>query len=291
MSTDRMSFDEACSELGISEAELEHIVAAGEIASIKEGDALLFKSDVVQKFKEQRDSEPSILLADDEINLLEDDVEEIDLLGDDEATTPVGVPGESAEKGDLIEISLDDDGGLPDLDLDADEPTVAADTDVVLVKGSGGGDDDTMLDMDGLLEEESESATPVLGAADDDGLLDTDLLDLAGDTDPFSADTAEGSELDDLAEQGALLRGGGPRVMQMKRKKSDAWWSLTLAAAAILLILPLGIMTNLVFTSSSEAAHDVSPAGAYTWITDSNVLQGAVETVADFWGDLFKVGG
>jgi hypothetical protein len=50
-------------------------------------------------------------------------------------------------------------------------------------------------------------------------------------------------------------------------------------------------MTNLVFTSSSEAAHDVSPAGAYTWITDSNVLQGAVETVADFWGDLFKVGG
>jgi len=287
MSTDRMSFDEACRELGMSDAELEHIVAAGEIASIKEGDTLFFKSDVVQKFKEQRDNEPSILLADDEINLLEDDVEEIDLLGEDEGTTPVGVPGESAEKADSTEISLEDDGGLPDLDLDADESIVPAGAEVVVVKGQGGGqgseDDDTLLNMDGLLEEESESTTPVLDASDDDALLDTDLLDLAGDTDPFSADTAEGGELDDLAEQGALLRGGGPRVMQMKRKKSDAWWSMTLAAAAIVLILPLGILMNLVFTTSQDSEAGLSPEGSYTWITEYNVLEGPVEAVADFF--------
>jgi hypothetical protein len=275
MSTDRMRFDEACRELGISKAELEHIVAAGEIASIKEGDTLFFNSDVVQKLKEQRDSEPSILLTDDEINLLEDDVEEIDLLGDDEGTTPA----ESADPADGAEISLKDDA-LPDLDLDVSE----ADADVVVVKGAeqGSEDDEILLDMDGLLEEESESTSPVL-ETEDDTLLDTDLLDLTGETDPFSADTAEGTELDDLAEQGALLRGGGPRVMQMKRKKSDAWWTVTLAVAAILLILPLGILTNLVFTTSPDAEAGLSPTGAYTWITDYNVLQGSIEAVADFF--------
>ena len=275
MSTDRMRFDEACRELGISKAELEHIVAAGEIASIKEGDTLFFNSDVVQKLKEQRDSEPSILLTDDEINLLEDDVEEIDLLGDDEGTTPA----ESADPADGAEISLKDDA-LPDLDLDISE----ADADVVVVKGAeqGSEDDETLLDMDGLLEEESESTSPVLEAGDDT-LLDTDLLDLTGETDPFSADTAEGTELDDLAEQGALLRGGGPRVMQMKRKKSDAWWTVTLAVAAILLILPLGILTNLVFTTSPDAEAGLSPTGAYTWITDYNVLRVSIEAVADFF--------
>ena len=275
MSTDRMRFDEACRELGISKAELEHIVAAGEIASIKEGDTLFFNSDVVQKLKEQRDSEPSILLTDDEINLLEDDVEEIDLLGDDEGTTAA----ESADPADGAEISLKDDA-LPDLDLDVSE----ADADVVVVKGAeqGSEDDETLLDMDGLLEEESESTSPVL-ETEDDTLLDTDLLDLTGETDPFSADTAEGTELDDLAEQGALLRGGGPRVMQMKRKKSDAWWTVTLAVAAILLILPLGILTNLVFTTSPGAEAGLSPTGAYTWITDYNVLQGSIEAVADFF--------
>src|SRR5262245_23170308 len=88
MNTERMSFDEACRELGISEAELEQLVAAGEIASIKDGDTLFFKKDVVRKFKKSRESDPTILLADNDINLLDDDME-IDLLkGDEESPTP-----------------------------------------------------------------------------------------------------------------------------------------------------------------------------------------------------------
>ena len=68
MNSERMSFDEACRELGVTEAELENLVAAGEIASLKEGDTLYFKKEVVRKFKKSRDSEPTILLADEELS-------------------------------------------------------------------------------------------------------------------------------------------------------------------------------------------------------------------------------
>ena len=72
----RLKFEEACAELGISEAELEQLVARGEIASVKEGDSLFIKREVLESYKSQSD-EPAILLSDEEINLLEDD--DIDL--------------------------------------------------------------------------------------------------------------------------------------------------------------------------------------------------------------------
>ena len=46
-----MSFEEAARELGISEGELEKLVASGEIASTKDGDSLLFKKEAIDNYK------------------------------------------------------------------------------------------------------------------------------------------------------------------------------------------------------------------------------------------------
>lgn len=306
MNIERMSFDEASRELGITEAELESLVAAGEIASVKDGDTLFFKKDVVRKFKKQRESEPTVLLADDEINLLEDDaVEEIDLLaGDDEGTTPIksaaGVSSTMSAgqgKDDIPEISLDDDldGKLPELDLDsADElddiqivqKKAREPSSVSAGRGSHAGSDEgdeTLLNLDGILEEDSEATTPVPGDAADATMLDTDLLDLSGDADPFNADTAEETSAADLTEAGTLLRGGGARVMQMKRKAANPLVTVFLALAALVLILPLGILTNVIFASSQDAKTGAPPKDAYTWIHDMNIFQGPVESIADFF--------
>ena len=78
-----MSFEDACRELGISQAELEQLVAAGEIASMKDGEAICFKPEVVKLYKESK-GDPMVLLADEDLSLLEGDIEEIDLLGFDD---------------------------------------------------------------------------------------------------------------------------------------------------------------------------------------------------------------
>jgi excisionase family DNA binding protein len=283
MTPERMSFDEACRELGVTEAELEQLVAAGEIASIKEGDTLYFKKEVVRKFKKTRESEPTILLADEEINLLETD--ELDLLAD-EGTTPQKV---AAKAGDRIDLSLDDEG-LPEIDLGKDESRteirkkvteeVVVKKDKKAIEDTG---DETLLNLDGLLEDDSEATTPVPESVDDSTLLDTDLLDLGGgDADPFGSDTVEETAVD-LTEPGTLLRGGGARVMQMKRKESHAPWTIALALAALVLLLPLGVLTNLMFAHSPEATEGVPPDSRSSWIQNWNVLEGPVQMVADMF--------
>lgn len=330
MNTERMSFDEACRDLGVSEAELEQLVAAGEIASIKEGDTLFFKKDVVRKFKKSRESEPTILLADDDINLLDDEAG-IDLLGSEEEsptprkTVPVGSAGGSsgpstnrpggrgagkpgaAKKGDTkkesgkktakepaeperVEISLEDDA-LPEIDLgEGDGSIETKKLEEVSVRGEKRGEesDETLLNLDGLLEDDSEVTTPVPeGAVEDDStLLDTDLLDLGGESDPFTSDTVEETQAGGLTEQGTLLRGGGARVMQMKRKQSNAAWTAVLAVAGLLLLLPLGVMTNLMFLHSADAKEGMPAKGSYSWITEfpaSDLVHSLVTGVADIF--------
>ncbi len=291
-----MSFDEACRELGITEAELESLVAAGEISSVKEGDTLFFKKDVVRKFKKQREIEPTILLADEELNLLDDGaVEEIDLLaGGDEGTTPVKPPAKAGSpaasghgKGPEVSIEADAlDEGLPELNLEDVEIVQKRSGEEAAVNASKepeGEGEETLLNLDGILEDDSEATTPVPGDAADATMLDTDLLDLSGESDPFSADTAEETSASDLTEAGTLLRGGGARVMQMKRKTANPFEAVGLALTVLVLILPLGILTNIVFGSSEESKTGVPPKDAYSWITDYNFLQGAVEGVADFF--------
>lgn len=288
MNTERMSFDDACRELGVTEAELEQLVAAGEIASIKDGDTLFFKREVIRKFKKSRESEPTILLADEEVSLLDGD--EIDLLeaDDDEGTTPTkkgATPAAAPKRAtEPMEISLDDDVGLADLVLE--EEGAAKATPASKKRPAAGkrapadAGDETLLNLDGLLEDDSEATTPV-PSVDDSTLLDTDLLDLGGEGDPFSSDTVE-ETASDLTEQGTLLRGGGARVMQMKRKTSHAAWTVALALSCLVLILPLGVLMSLMF-AQSEASKGGSLPAATSWVKKFNILEGPVEAIADMF--------
>jgi hypothetical protein len=290
MDIERMSFEEASRELGMTEEELEQLVAAGEIASLKEGDTIFFKKSVVQKFKKTRQAgSPTILLSDDEIDLLG---EELEISGDEEAKTPQAAP--AGEKPGRIEISLDDDLGLEDLDLTGAD-RAAQETKEFAPAGKAKpaakkpdlSDDETLLNLDGLLEEDSEGTTPVPVAAEgsDSTLLDTDdILDIEGmgaSSDPFAADTVEEGSATELTEPGTLLRGGGARVMQMKRKSSHAPFTVVLAIACLVLLLPIGVVTNLLFVHQPQTEAKGSPRQeAYGWIMEYNFLDSAVEGVA-----------
>jgi len=290
-----LSFDQAARELGITEEELEQLVAAGEIASIKDGNTLHFKKEVVSKFKQKRE-ESDILLSDDVLDLQDEEpVEEIDLLSDDdEGTTPLKPVAEEkpakAEVGatagaepEVDELSLDD---IPSLDLDSNDEleSISIGSDAESKPGSES-DDETLLNMDPILEEDSEATTPVPSESDDPTLVDTDAMgisgDLADDSDPFSADTAEETSASDLTEAGTLLRSGGARVMQMKRKSGSPWPTLFLGVAALLLLLPLGILVNVIFASSEETKK-VSSTSA-SWVTEYNFLESTVESLADMF--------
>ena len=281
----------------MTEEELEQLVAAGEIATIKEGDTLYFKKDVVSKFK-QRKEDSSILLSDDEINLLDDSgVEEIDLLADDDATdetptpsrpqTPSKSPAPSKPKTadeDDLEISLDSDDDIPSLNLDSDDELAGLETtsrpENAPHEGSTEGDE-TLLNMDSLLEDDSEGTTPIPVDGEDTMLLDTDGLDLSDDSDPFNSDTSEETGTTDLVETGTLLRSGGARVMQMKRKSGSPAMTVLLALSVLLLLLPLATLTHLVFASSAESKTGAAPKDSFGWITEYNFLEGTVEAIAD----------
>lgn len=337
-----MSFEEACRALGISEGELEALVAAGEIASIKEGDTLFFKPDVVQRFKDAGEDDGTILLSDEEIPLLEDDdVEEIDLLAfDDEETSPtepapvaaaepeaatpeiasvedISLGGGDAEEislddveeisledddDDVIKIDLEDDDELPEIDLGlGDELELEPETsdlgagrpdetaDLVSLSGDA---EETLLNMDGLLEEESESTTPIAAGLDDDllggdlgddTLLDTEL-DFGEETDTFEVDTVDDLAAD-LTEEATLLRGGGARVMQMKKKESNVAMSIVLALSALILLAPIAVLANTIYLRyvppSGDTAAAIPPADNHKWVVEYNPLGGAIEGIAD----------
>jgi excisionase family DNA binding protein len=153
-----MSFEEAARELGISEGELEKLVASGEIASTKDGDSLLFKKEAIDNYKNQGEAE--IILSDDDLNLLDDDDDEIDF---------------------GIDLSGGDDAA--DEDAASDLPDIAAEDDDAPIG------DETVLDVESLLsDDDSEGTTPIPGSDDsgedslgDETLLDTDILDLGDD--------------------------------------------------------------------------------------------------------------
>jgi excisionase family DNA binding protein len=291
--TDRLSFEEAARELKISENELEQLVASGEISSIKQGDALFFKRSAVDSFKKKAPtSDQQILLTDDELNLLEDEGEVdfgIDLDAAAEGTTPVTEeaapktpprPAKGARgKTERLDVPVDDAFELPEISLETD----AEKTGVL-------SSDDTVLNLGGILEEEAEGTTPVSSAAPaakkaagrkkapskpaevtaglgDETLLDTDLLDLGEDADAFELDTTEDTLLD-ATEEGTLLRGGGARVMQMKRKESHLAFTVLLLLTGLVLLLPLSVLCSFVFLErpASEIVSDRPGARSYEWI-------------------------
>ena len=252
-----MSFEEAASELGISAEELSKLVASGEIASTKDGDDLLFKKEAIDNYKNP--GEVEIVLSDDDLNLLEDDEEEIDFGidisdGDDEEDVSGGSEAADEATEDL-EISLDDGGPVGD---------------------------ETVLDVESLLDDDdSEGTTPIPGSEDsstadtdmgDETLLDTDILDLGDeDADTFELDTTEDTLLDPT-EEGSLLRGGGARVMQLKKRKSHAAWTVLLSFAALALLVPLAVLLATVYnedlTNDRGEYIEAKKVHAQQWIQD-----------------------
>ena len=277
-----MNFEEAAKELGISEEELEKLVASGEIASTKDGDNLLFKKEAIENYKNQGDAE--IVLADDELNLLDDDDDEIDFGidlsdGDDAAAEVADIAAEDLGE---LEISLDDDAG-----------------------GSVG--DETVLDVESLLDDDdgdSEGTTPIPGAEDsssadtdlgDETLLDTDILDLGDDdADTFELDTTEDTLLDPT-EEGTLLRGGGARVMQMKKRKSHAAWTVLLSFAALALLVPMAVLLATIYnenlTNDRGEYYEANKVHSQAWIKEYAGKSGkegvrkAVHGLADMFVD------
>jgi len=306
---DRLNFDEACKELQVSEDELEQLVANGEIASIKDGDTFYFKRDVISQFKKNRKTEPTIILADEDMELL-DVMEEIDLeprekatgkpaSGGPRATEVLPMSGSAGErKGAEEEISLE----LPGSEAPLHEP----ETEPVALPAAGEAPDDTVLNLDGLLEDDgSEGTTPipgteisaridevsditVEGSVSDETLLDTDLLEIGEEEDSFKLDTTADETLTEPTEA-TLLRGGGARAMQMKRKRSHAGLTVVLALTAVVLLVPLGISLNTLYvTAIGTDTVLTGPKGGpqvYKWVLDCSDMAGKwwVEWIADLF--------
>lgn len=309
----RLTFEEACRELHMSEDELEKLVAAGEIASIKEGDTLFFKPEVVEQFKKSRQTEPNIILSDDELDLLDGvdelSIDDIEVAPAGEEAAPVAASGDdvSLEDLDLSDLSLEDDtaGDTAAAGVAADDET-ADDFAELSLEGleepetaAAETGDDTVFNLDGLLEEESasEATTPVPGTdvgdldldsdtsdditleasvSDDDTILDTDVLDLEGE-DSFELEpTAE----DDIAgDASTLIRGGGARVMQMKRVKGHPIMTSVVLVTAIFLMIPMAVLTNVYFYDKESAPQPSKKI----WVEDHHYgLKGFIESGSDF---------
>ena len=187
------------------------------------------------------------------------------------------------------ELSLDDEG-LPEIDLDLDSDLVAEGADVETADVVSD-DDETLLNMEGLLEEEAETTTPLADAPlgddllgddlGDDTLLDTEL-DFGEETDTFDVDTVD-DLTSDLTDEGTFLRGGGARVMQMKRKENNLWTTVVLALCAVVLLVPLAVTTNTIYHSNvtPEDGASAPSADSYAWVRDYNFFGGVIEGVAD----------
>jgi hypothetical protein len=270
--SERLSFQQTCKELGISPAELEDLVASREIAAMKDGDSIWFTRVAVEQYRE-RSGDPSILLTDDEINLLDD--ADIDFGIETGAASKSGVGSKSKADAKTEELSIDETVLGDDLEISA------RGSDDDLLEGNLL-EDDLQLETDSLLDDTSMGMdATVVG---DDTLFDTDVLSLeSGDADTFDLDTAEETVLDaDDMAGGSFLRGGGARPMQLKRKKSGAGMTAVLAINVLLLLLPLAVLMSMTY---SRSLRDEVPLDRKThqWIEGANVLRAVVEPLANLF--------
>ena len=312
-----LNFQEAAQRLGISEAELEQLVAAGKISAIKQGDSLTFKESAIESYEsaggqsaggqsaggQSAGGGDDILLSDAELDILGGDDEidfGIDIGGGDDAAADEPAPAAAEPAADLGgDLSLDDD--LPEIDLGGGSDELDL---------GGGGGDETVLDLDDMLDGDSESTTPIpgggLGAGGggddldldlgggglggdlgDETLLDTDILDLGDDTDAdtFELDTTEDT-LIDPAEEGTLLRGGGARVMTMRKKKSHAGWTSVLAIGGLLMLIPLAVLLSTVRLDDLQMGDVVNSQdnAKQEWIHEyGEYFKGMIGSLADMF--------
>ncbi len=216
-----MSFDEVARELGISEDELKRMVAENEIRAFHAGGELTFKRDDVSKLKDRLETAPTIILSDtDADSILEEPV--------------------------LEEPSLE----VPDLEVEepASEP-ISLDAEDALAS------EDTVLSVEGLLEDDSVSLEDPLGGAAGDLLESDDTV--AADATDVGEDTVLDSGLleeedlslglDETEEEGLLdedIR-VAPRRVRARIQESSPAMTAVLVVTALLLILPGSVLVNL----------------------------------------------
>jgi hypothetical protein len=112
--------------------------------------------------------------------------------------------------------------------------------------------DETVLNIEGLLEDDAEGTTPVpgmgiledeleVGSIGEDTVLDTDGLELDDDFDI-------GSDDDTVAAGGgeAFLAAGGTQRMQMVQKRGSPAMTVLLAATVLVMLGPAAVVLNLI---------------------------------------------
>jgi len=145
--------------------------------------------------------------------------------------------------------------------------------------------DETVLNIEGLLEDEAEGTTPVpgmgilededefnLNAIGEDTVLDTDGLDLDDDFDLGSDDDTVAAGTDDT-----FLAAGGTQQMQVVRKKGSPAMVGLLVATMVIMLAPAAVLLNLM----------AGPNGVYPeWVSDSPLamLNSLVESVLGIFG-------
>lgn len=137
--------------------------------------------------------------------------------------------------------------------------------------------DETVLNIEGLLDDETEGTTPIpgdslledeisIGSVGEETVLDTEELDLDDDFDLGDDDTMLADDDD------TLIAGGGARRVQMVKKESHAAMTVVLALTLLLMLCPSLILMNLM----------LGPEGTYPdWVGDSFLmtLNGTVESI------------
>ncbi|MGE3163723.1 MAG: hypothetical protein AB7O52_02350 [Planctomycetota bacterium] len=132
--------------------------------------------------------------------------------------------------------------------------------------------DETVLNIEGLLEDESEGTTPIPGSS----MLDEDDLQIGEDTvlDTEELDLGDDFDLDDdtVGGRDTLIAGAGSRRVQMTRKESHTAMTVVLTLTMLLMLCPALILMNLMN----------GPSGTFPqWIDQSflTTLNGLVEGV------------
>jgi len=287
-SKDKLTFLEACKELGIPEDELEQLVANGEIPCTKDGEKLIFNADVISQFKKTRKTEPTIILTEEEMNIL-DGME--GMLEEKPAAAAPAAPEKEKKAPAPIIPELD---GMEEIVIEPrgsekKQPEEAA-----------ASNEDTVLNLDGLLEDDgTEGTTPIPGTeagaraveetsditvegnVTDDTLLDTDLLEVGEEEDAFKLEsTATTDEALTESVESTLLRGGGARAMAMKRKKSHGGFTAMLVLTAAIFLAPVGVTLNTLFSSGQVQIGDPDK----NWVNKANAYGGGmVNTIADLF--------
>lgn len=240
--TDYMNFDEVLDALQVDAAELKKMIKEGQLSAFKDGSEVKFRSTDVDAVRKGLETEPTIILPTDEVDLadeVEAEVEEVDFGASD----------------DDIEISVADSADLqmdevPTIDMTDDSQNVTEDIEFETEGDFAFGEDDTVVTQemgaeDTFVEEDEDE--------DEDPGERTEALRF---TDEIADDD------DDFEDDEPAQKGGGRR---RSRRGGEEVAEQTPIGIMILLIVTFLVMTFQVFVwvdniraaRNSDVAYDV----------------------------------